>query len=144
IQEAFQDQKPLNEQELALALMSLFDGLAEAIARKDADQVAGYFNFARLLEEIEGLGMLPKEMFQNRPAAATDLGKGLSQALAGSTLLKWNSSEVKHLKKLPGGEAIAIVLHRDAQGNFLRMRWWVTNRTGSWRVFDLEDLSTGL
>ena len=37
-----------------------------------------------------------------------------------------------------------IVRHHGADGGTMKMRWWVSKRPGTWKIYDFEDLDVGL
>src|SRR5205823_1795332 len=85
-------------------------------------------------------GMLPQAVGA-RQGFAHGMRVGLGNALTGDgPLFTCTGLEIKHVKKLQGNEAAVIVRHRTPDGKFLKLRWWVSKRTGAWRIYDFEDL----
>ena len=134
----------LNAQ-MARDLAPLFKGLGDTLAARDQQRIASYLNPQRMVEEAIAQGMLADNPAVNRQdlgqRMADDLAKALQEP---ATLLPWNSSEVKHAASVGPSEAVVIVRHRNADGGVVTMRWWVTNRTGVWCVYDQEELNLGI
>jgi tetratricopeptide (TPR) repeat protein len=71
---------------------------------------------------------------------ATTLGPALAKE---APLMAWKDFEIRKVKILPAGEALAVVRHGTAEGLTLKMRWWLVRRPAGWKVYDFEDLDMG-
>jgi predicted Zn-dependent protease len=143
--EAFRKQKPLAADEIAAELKPLFDGLGRALKRGDGQACVDWFDTERMVDELLALEVVPAHMARRRGELNRGLRTGMSNALAQQApLMEWVDFEIRRVKKLEGNEAMVIVRHRTSDGMFLKMRWWVTKRPGSWKIFDFEDLDGGL
>src|SRR5262249_4314926 len=116
-----------------------------ALRNGDGDRLTGHFNIERLLDELIALDIVPRHMVQNRAAVIRGMRLGMGRALTQQgAALEWNTSEIKNIKRLPGGELAVIVRHQTTVGYMLKMRWWLVRRSGSWQIYDLEDLDLGV
>ena len=61
-----------------------------------------------------------------------------------SRLMQWTASDIKHIKRLGAGELVVIVRHRNGEFSGPKLRWWLTSSGGGWKVFDYEDVVSGL
>jgi predicted Zn-dependent protease len=110
----------------AVALNDLFDG----------ERMAEEFRRAGALK-----GLAPPLQWQ----FAAGVKRGMIQALTRpGNVLAWTQTEVRSVKLAAGGtEAVVIARHRDARF-VLKIRWWLTRAPGDWRVYDFEELDSGL
>ena len=143
--EAFRKQKPLDADEIAAELKPLFEGLGQALRRRDGQACVDCFDTWRMVDELVALEVLPAHVARRRGDLNRGVREGMSKAMAQhAPLLEWATFEIRRVKKLEGNEAMVIVRHRTKDGFFLKMRWWVTKQPGSWKIFDFEDLDGGL
>ena len=143
------NQKPLSTEEIAEQIKPLFQELGAALKKEDAARVASHFDADRMIDEFIAQDLLPADFVRNRHELTGQLQRNLAPSFQRNTNLRWDDSEIRDVKKLEGAdpgfnEATVIVRHRHPEGFFLRIRWWVTKRQGTWRLYDLEDLDTGL
>lgn len=145
IVDAFHNQKPLKDDEIVRELQPLFVRLGAAIQSRNEQGIRDEFNADRMLDELDSQNILPKNRWRNDREFARGLSTGIGRALAQkSGEFRWVSTEIRHVKNLDGNEAIVIARHRGPDGDYLKLRWWVTKESGSWQVFDLEELTTGI
>jgi predicted Zn-dependent protease len=145
IAEAFRDLKPLADEEIAAAVKPVLEDLGAAFRAKNAQRIESHFNLERMLDEVAAQGGLPKELQQNREPLLRGMRNGMGANLsAQGDIFHWNQTEIRHVKKLNNVDVVVITTHRN-QGEIgtNKMRWWLTRRTGSWKVFDMEDLAGG-
>jgi tetratricopeptide (TPR) repeat protein len=134
-------QKELDEK----ALRAILDDLGHAIQAGDAERIGDHVDAARMLKEFQRAGALRGLNFQAEAALVQKFKTSMAQALArpGQPLV-WKETEIRSVKFGAGGDdAVAVVRHRDGHIT-LKMRWWATQESGSWKVYDFEDLDTGL
>jgi tetratricopeptide (TPR) repeat protein len=144
LQAALVNRKPLTEKEIAKELEPLFEDLGKAFRAADGERLVGHFDLERLFDELDTQGDLPEPIRRQRAHAIRGLHQGMASALArNSPLLAYDSFEIRHVRKLPNDEAVVIVRHRSDTVR-LKMRWWVTRRSGPWKVYDYEDLDTAM
>jgi predicted Zn-dependent protease len=145
VRQALGKQQPLTEKELAQELKPLFEDLGGALAAANADRIMARFDVERMTDELGPLAGLPAPTTRQW----RDFTQGLRQGLANSLTrpgapLAWKASEIRSVKKLNDDEAVVIVRHQHPNGNTLKMRWWVSRRSGGWKVYDMEDLNLGM
>jgi tetratricopeptide (TPR) repeat protein len=134
-------QRLLSEAEMTEELKPLFRALGDALTQRDAAAVGGYIDSDRMIEEMVWLGMVTRPPSQRREQLVLDLRSSLARWLTLPTSsYHWSSFEIRNVKKLQGNEAVVIARHRDGNGQVLRLRWWVTKLSGTWKVFDYDPL----
>ena len=53
----------------------------------------------------------------------------------------WSATEVRAVKQSPDGEEVVVIArHRLPDHAWLKNRWWLTRRHGTWKVYGLENL----
>src|SRR5262249_5699311 len=130
---------------IAQEVKPLFEELGEAFRARDRNQILACFDPERLYDELLALGVFPKKGTRERRAFIRGMREGLGKSLRQQRIqLEWVASEIRSVKKLAGNEAVVIIRHRTTDHLFLKMRWWVTKQGGTWKVYDLEDLNTGI
>jgi predicted Zn-dependent protease len=144
VQEAFRARKVRPAQDIDNGLKVLFTDLGVALRARDGERVLRHFNTDRMVEELKAQNVLPFGGVRNPQQFAAGMRQGMKQSLANhNSLLAYTSFEIRSVKKLPDHEAVVIVRHRDGSLTS-KMRWWVTGRSGTWQVYDFEDLDTGM
>jgi tetratricopeptide (TPR) repeat protein len=137
-------QKPIRvDANLLGDLEAFFRDLGAAIRARDEGRVRGHFNTRRMGEEIFRHVAIPDHQ---RPGFLRGFEDGFHRAF-GPELepLGGGRQEIKSVKLLAAGDELAVIVrHRDVNGESSRIRWWLSKRTGSWRIYDLEDLDVGL
>ncbi len=145
VREAFADRKPLDEKEVATDLLPFFEGLSTDLAAADSERALARFDLDRMTEELAAVPGFPVRTAREKRGFVKGLREGMGRSLARpGAALRWTSSEVRGVKKLNNDEVVVIVRHRHPNGVSLKMRWWLTRRSGGWKVYDLEDLDLGL
>jgi tetratricopeptide (TPR) repeat protein len=145
IKAAMAERKPLAPDEITRELQPLFDDLGAAFRAADGERIVGQFDLERLVDECAELapGMLrtPNEKRAFVQGMRRGMGDGLKKQAA---VVQWTKFEIRNVKKLNPDEVVAIVRHQTPNGVTLKLRWWMTRRSGSWKVYDMEDLETGI
>ena len=137
VRQAFQDGVPLADNEIAAALQPVLDQLGDALRRRDAAAITAQFDIPRLVDELVAQGM-PAPGQQAEVQMGNVLGQALVQQAA---LLEWQTTEIRHVKRLGPDEVVVTVRHRKHNPNTtLKMRWWARRQGQRWRLYDLEDL----
>jgi len=140
---AFQRQKPLAPDEMTKEITPLFEQVRDAF--KGRKSVVAHFDLDRMLDEVKDQGLLPPEVARTRREFLRGMEMGMDRALKQQAELDvWTSFEIRSLKKLQGNEAVVFVRHQAADGTITKMRWWVSKRSGQWKVYDYEDLDVGM
>src|SRR5262245_45334063 len=141
--EAFKNQAPLGPDEIAREIKPLFDGLGAAYRARDAARLGDLFDVDRIIDEIMAMDLFPG--LRNRRPLVEGVREGMGRALAQQApLMEFDDTEIRHLRKLEGNEAVVIVRHRGRDGVSLKIRYWVSKRSGSWRIYDMGDLDVGM
>lgn len=139
--EAFRDHEPLIAEELPRELVPLFDGLGEALGGPDTDAVMAFLDTDRMAKEVAAVTQLPLRSRQNRRKFALGLRQGMDRR---SPLFQWKETEIRKVKKLNDEDIVVIARHKNPNHGTLKMRWWLSRRSGTWKIYDFEDLDTGL
>ena len=64
--------------------------------------------------------------------------------MAPQTDSAWVEFEFRSTKRLASDEAVVIIRHVASNRDVRRMRWWLSKRHGTWKIFDMEDLDLGI
>ena len=136
---------PFNEDEVARDLKPLFSDLGGAFRDRARERIAGHFDPKRMMDEFAGLDPVAFGGRANQPQAVQGMREGMANSLVQQApLLAWTSSEFKQIKQLGKGEVAVIARHAGPDGAIVKMRWWLTKRDGTWRIYDFEDLDMGM
>ncbi len=139
------DQKPLPANELIPELKPLFAGLGDALRAGDADRVLRDFDTPRMADEFTTLAGAPLRNAQDKRAFERGVSQGMRDIVnLSAAQVQWKTFEIRDVKKLNNDEAIAVVRHTHSNGTLTARRWWLTRRSGSWKVYDMENLAVGL
>lgn len=145
VKEAFRPQGPQAEDARARDLRGLFEALGEGYRTGDSERIISQFNLERVMDDMVAQNVAPREATRDRTAFLRGMRTGMSRSLAQqSALISWESTEIRQIKSLSADEAVVIARHRRANGVTLKYRWWVTRISGSWRVYDFENLDMGV
>jgi len=145
IRNALVELKPLTDAELAAELRTLFTNVGAAFRAQDGDQVILHFDVERMAEEFLALAPDVVTTRKDRGEFTRGLKTGMKGSVAKwSQAFQWRSFEIRSVKKLSDMEAMAIIRHEHPTLGTLKMRWWVSRREGTWKIFDYEDLDSGM
>ena len=143
--EAFRNQKPLTEEEISRELKPLFEELNASFRAQNRERMLANFDLDRIYDELLTSEMIPGRLVGDRPEFVGSLRKWLGEWLAVlGPAMEWNSYEIRHIEKLEGNEAVVIVHHNMSRNPFSKRRWWVSKRSGAWKVYDWERLDMGI
>jgi hypothetical protein len=141
----FRNPKPRAEANLEKRLKTLFDHLGAALRGRDAEEILSQFDVDRMCEELDAQKVVPPRWLQRRRDLIVGVRRGINRSLTkDAALMEFSSFEIRAVKKLPNNEAVVIVHHRDDQGLTSKMRWWVRGKSGTWLIYDFENLATGV
>jgi tetratricopeptide (TPR) repeat protein len=145
VRQAFRELKPLAPDEIDRELKTLFNDLGDALRAADQHRIAEFFDTDRLVDEMAAQELFPRAVFRARRAMARGMRARLGQGMAqNGGLMRWTTSDIKAVKKLADDEVVVIVRHHAEGGIELKMRWWLTRRSGTYKVYDMEDIDTAL
>jgi predicted Zn-dependent protease len=137
--------EPLTEEETSRQLKVVFDGLGEALDKRDRGRLAGLLDVDRLYDELAAQQVLPRQFAGNRAAFTSGMREGMVTALVNQApALTWQSYQIRNVKKLADGDVVVIVRHISKNEAVLKMRWWLVRTAGGWKIYDLEDLDFGM
>src|SRR5262249_38066117 len=132
------------DNELIEELAELFEELGAALTARDGPRAAALFDVPRMVEEM-GLSSVLPAWSPARAEFAEGVGNDLvNYASTGSLEPAWDRSEVRRVGALPAAELVGTARHRLKDRSILKMRWWLTAASGSWKVYDREDLDVGI
>ncbi|MGE3806309.1 MAG: hypothetical protein AB7K24_16695 [Gemmataceae bacterium] len=125
---------------LAIELQPIFQQVGDAFQHRDGRRAAHHFDDDRLLTEMVKQGLVDA----NERWMAPGLRNKLTHALElHARMLAWRRSELCHFERLPDDNLVLIARHY-TEADTRRMRWWLTRRHGTWKIYDLEDLDFGI
>lgn len=145
MQRAFSTTNPADVDEAA-AIKAALDAYAAAIRRNDVNAAVELLDTERMIDEMRSLGLLGPLSRQNRADLAggfqAGMRKSLSQPFNG---LRVTGVEIKNIRSLGATDALVYLraTHEVIPGK-LKFRWWVCKRMGRWRIYDHEDLDSGI
>lgn len=139
------DQNGITEADIEQEVRPLFQELGDDFRAGAGERIIRHFDPERTVAELRAFGFAEF----NAGAKGTEFLKGFRQGMTRSLekqapLLAWKDCEIKQVKKLRRLEAVIIARHRHDEGAIAKMRWWVTKRDGTWRIYDMEDLEMGM
>jgi uncharacterized protein HemY len=145
VRQAFGNLQPLAPDEIDRELKTLFNDLGDALRAADQHRVTEFFDTDRLVEEMAAQKLFPRAPLRSRRALARGIRAGLGQGLVQQGgLIRWTTTDIRGVKKLADHELVVIVRHHDEDGSDLKMRWWLTRRSGTYKVYDFEEINTAM
>jgi predicted Zn-dependent protease len=145
VRQAFRNQPPLDEARMAPELQSLFDALGVSLRAADTESIVRQFDVSRMADEFGNLAIVPPRHSRNRAQFLNGMRQGIGTSFTQRAILfQWTTSEIRKIKKINDEEAVVIARHKHPNQATLKVRWWVTRRSGGWKVYDLEDLDVGM
>jgi predicted Zn-dependent protease len=146
MREAFAPKKaPPAQKEAAAGIEALFADLGAAFRAADGKHIIEHFDVERMVEELDAQQALPPQVRRDRKEFARVLRLGLERHLEKEAAdMAWKTADLRNIRKMPDDEAVVIARHHTPDGAVSKMRWWVTRRSGDWKVYDFEELSCGL
>ncbi|MCI0461269.1 MAG: hypothetical protein L0Z62_30345 [Gemmataceae bacterium] len=138
--------EPLPDEAVKKSLQAFFTRFTAVMKDGDAKRIAALFDPDRLLEEWRRIGALPKGMTPRQEAdARAGFLAGFSKSAAQlSRVFGWSRTEIQSIKLLAKGQEAVVVARHRGDGGTAKMRWWLKKDGPSWRLYDLEDLDTGI
>ncbi len=124
--------------ELAPALRPLFDALGQATRAGDGRAIADLYDVQAMTRRagLARFGGAGSEAGL-RAGFARSQGKDPKEA-------RWTRYDFRSIRRMADGSAVAIVFHHSEGFGVLKFRYWVSQRTGPWRIEDAEELSSGM
>ncbi len=144
---AFRNQPPLDEKQIAQGLQPLFHSLGASLRvfPANSDSIMRHFDIDRMSDEIGDPALVPHRKSTARRPFVVGLRRGMGTGMARrSPIFQWTTSEIRNVKKLNNEECVVIVRHKHPNGTTLKVRWWLTRRTGGWKIYDFESLDVGM
>jgi tetratricopeptide (TPR) repeat protein len=142
VRQAFHRHGPIDDAGLVKELAPLFAELGDALSRRDGRAAADLFDPRRMAEEV-GEDAMPARVRRD-PGFVRGMRLGLVNSFSRDDGWEgWTATEIKSVKKL-GNDVVVIARHRCKDGSVEKIRWWLTARSGGWKVYDFEDLNLGL
>jgi predicted Zn-dependent protease len=110
------------------------------------DGVLDSFDVDRLFDELIEMDVCSEPMAGTRVGVVQGVRERLADVIQNQQLmLPWQELEIRNVKKVEGKNEASIVLRQRLVGpGHQKMRWWVSKRSGSWKVYDIEDLDDGM
>src|SRR5262249_20204123 len=144
---AFSDpQQPAPEE--ATEFAPLLESLGKALDSDDSAAVERLCDIERFIDEVVSFGggkswpggaMAFRRDFRNeRPSWFTKL-------MLNDKTARWKKLEIRRVRwSADRREAVLVTTHRDGTDEKQRWRWWVIRNGNEWKLYDNEDLVTGL
>jgi len=138
-------QAPVDAGTLA-EIREVFHRFQAAQMTADAGKIEHLCDADRIYQEHRRLGAFADvSPLQERKEVAR-LHKSFAKSMAQfAQFFAGGRYEVKWCRFLQDpSEAMAYTRFCDEEGDSVKIRWWLKKRDGSWRIYDLEELSTGM
>lgn len=132
-------------EEEAAEFRRVFDRLGKALADEDEDACAAAFNINRMTDELDRLGVFAGT--DDRAAFMHDARLRNGKTMLANPFLRWEKTEIRRVRWSPDRrEAVVIAFHRAAvlENRSLKVRWWLVDGPGGWKLFDFEEMDMGL
>lgn len=137
--------EPLDPEPLKEELKPFFQELGTAFREPDHGGLVAFFDVDRMVEEFEDVGPPLPQLAWKRRTFVSEAYTGFTVTLERyATSWKWTRTEIRKIQPLNAGEIIVITTHENPDGGVLKLRWWLTCRTGVWKVYDLEEIEIGI
>lgn len=134
----------IEERELALDLLPLFEQLTLAARDRDAEHFVEQLDLARMQQEMIALG-IPLEG-RARQQLEFQLRNASHNCFAINTVLdRWTDFEIQSVARLKeNNSAVATVYLRDLDQEWNAIRFWLHLEGGEWRVYEIQHIEKGL
>lgn len=139
-------QPNLRADDLDRELHDYFKNLAKIFRNRQPDALAKEFDIRRSCDELAAQKIVPAHLLADKDGFVRGLRIGFAQSLNDQLLLlEFDEFEIKSIRNLGNNEAEVLVREtKTDDGTVVRIRYWVSKRTGSWKIYDLEDLDMNL
>jgi tetratricopeptide (TPR) repeat protein len=145
VRQALRNRPPLDEARIRPELQLLFDALGVSLRAADAESIVSQFDVDRMADEFGDLAIVPPRQSRERIQFLDGMRQGLGTKLSQqANLFQWTTSEISKIKKIDEDEVVVVVRHKHPIGATLKVRWWVTRRSGDWKIYDIENLNLGI
>ncbi len=145
VRAAFENSKP-HEGAMPPGIVALFKDLGEEFKARKGANAGRFFDPERMAAQTDAEGALSRA---ERNGLVNGMRTGLATALGTlADSLNWDRTEIRNLRwYAEGSDGVVITRHTfsDDEGGDIsgKMRWWLVQRDGAWRVYDFEDMTTG-
>lgn len=149
---AFLDPKPATPEQIA-EFTPILLLLGKSIEQSNAQAIRDCFNIPQFTDECIRAGIMEKIGVPSSLKVRSELMDGFGTSIGPSLIKKkdyfgWQSCVLRRVRVTEDGkEAIVIATHTmNVAGDVtsIPMRWWLTKKSGAWRIYDLEELQSGL
>ncbi|MHC4862170.1 MAG: hypothetical protein ACYTDY_18985, partial [Planctomycetota bacterium] len=125
---------------------AFFESFAAAVQQEDLEGFVDHFDPPRLLESVSAWDFVPGPRSDMEEWLHDRVRHGLKVGLmSGQETYRWERIELRRLDFRDGGrEAEVLTCQWDEDGFSWKTRWWLTRREDRWRVYDVEDVATGV
>lgn len=141
VREAFAAVGDAGKAAIAAELKPVFAELGAGLAARDGKRLSEAFDAQRLIDAAAAQGLIHRDYLRDwrfTEGVRNGLAKTLPMMGEG---WGWTTTEVRNVKRSPDGEEVVVIArHRLINGGWLKNRWWLTRRGGTWKVYDTENL----
>lgn len=108
-------------------------------------EVENMFSVEAMIEALESAGMLRGFKGRQRQQFETGFRKGFEKFDDSLRQMAFDRHRILRVEAPSNTMRVVFVQHYDTDLNIaFPMRWWLAKTNSGWRVFDFQDLSTGL
>jgi hypothetical protein len=128
------------------AIRDLFQNLHAGMQAGEAKTLEDLFDGQRIYQEVRRLGGLARVSPLDETKSARKLQQAFAVGMAQSgQILKGDQWNVKSCRRLRDpSEALVYARLDHPETGPTKWRWWLKKRDGVWRIYDFEELNTGL
>ena len=124
----------------AKELVPLFEEIDAAQAKKDEAALAGLIDGKRFVAEVLWLANLTEDAHPAAAKAVDRIPRDVAKAMIDyPNAWKWSRFEILKVVPLPEEEAQAVTRLRMPNETRI-ITWWLTKRSGEWRVYDMAQM----
>ncbi|MEZ6066213.1 MAG: hypothetical protein R3B90_11010 [Planctomycetaceae bacterium] len=142
---AFQGEAVPDDDARIEPLRELLGHWLDSFGRKDVVLLREQVDTHRMMQEVlrtTGLTMTPAQMRQVEPVMSLNLP---SQLISQAELYTYDRFEIRKAEfNATGDEAMLFVRMWQGDDVSVKFRFWCVQRTGAWKVYDFEDLSSSM
>ena len=131
----------------AKEVMAGLDAFRKAGQRGDVAAIADHMDPDRMVDMLVELGAFPAMSGSDRSSFAVGFKKGLAKSPDAFAGLTWERADVRAIRYLRSDDVVvSLTLHwiRAGSSSVSHMRWWMHKSGGLWRVYDFDDVDTGV
>jgi tetratricopeptide (TPR) repeat protein len=138
----------LGEVKARAGIRATLDRVVAAAKASNGIGVVNQIDVDRMVAELDRQDVLPGISEREKKELPKALKLGLQQSAVIPGNYDWDHYQIRRVKLLGEGEAIAYIGGLDSRGVAVKRRLWLrlerAPSNGGWKLYDMEDLDTGI